>query len=114
MCFRVYLEVNVHKNPTCFSRWSVSSTDDAIHSDSNVTIDGESTDITISTGDDGIHANETLTIENGKILVEKKLLPESIKKNFTDSDKIVSFKVNTDDVIGIIENKYKTWMEKNN
>ena len=22
--FRVYLEVNVHKNPTCFSRWSVS------------------------------------------------------------------------------------------
>ncbi len=21
--FRVYLEVNVHKNPTCFSRWSV-------------------------------------------------------------------------------------------
>lgn len=52
--------------------------------------------------------------ENGKILVEKKLLPESIKKNFTDSDKIVSFKVNTDDVIGIIENKYKTWMEKNN
>ena len=24
ICFRVYLEVNVHKNPTCFSRWSVS------------------------------------------------------------------------------------------
>ena len=23
ICFRVYLEVNVHKNPTCFSRWSV-------------------------------------------------------------------------------------------
>ena len=23
--FRVYLEVNVHKNPTCFSRWSVRS-----------------------------------------------------------------------------------------
>ena len=22
--FRVYLEVNVHKNPMCFSRWSVS------------------------------------------------------------------------------------------
>lgn len=26
ICFRVYLEVNVHKNPTCFSRWSVSYT----------------------------------------------------------------------------------------
>ena len=25
ICFRVYLEVNVHKNPTCFSHWSVSS-----------------------------------------------------------------------------------------
>ena len=24
ICFRVYLEVNVYKNPTCFSRWSVS------------------------------------------------------------------------------------------
>ena len=24
ICFRVYLEVNVHKNPTCFSRWSIS------------------------------------------------------------------------------------------
>jgi len=24
ICFRVYLEVNVHKNSTCFSRWSVS------------------------------------------------------------------------------------------
>lgn len=23
ICFRVYLEVNVHKNPTCFSRWSI-------------------------------------------------------------------------------------------
>ena len=23
VCFRVYLEVNVHKNPTCFSHWSV-------------------------------------------------------------------------------------------
>ena len=23
ICFRVYLEVNVHKNPTCFSRWGV-------------------------------------------------------------------------------------------
>jgi hypothetical protein len=23
ICFRVYIEVNVHKNPTCFSRWSV-------------------------------------------------------------------------------------------
>ena len=26
ICFRVYLEVNVYKNPTCFSRWSVSNT----------------------------------------------------------------------------------------
>lgn len=24
ICFRVYLEVCVYKNPTCFSRWSVS------------------------------------------------------------------------------------------
>ena len=24
ICFRVYLEVNVYKNPTCFGRWSVS------------------------------------------------------------------------------------------
>ena len=24
ICFRVYLEVNVYKNPTCYSRWSVS------------------------------------------------------------------------------------------
>ena len=24
LCFRVWLEVCVHKNPTCFSRWSVS------------------------------------------------------------------------------------------
>ena len=23
ICFRVYLEVKIHKNPTCFSRWSV-------------------------------------------------------------------------------------------
>ena len=27
ICFRVYLEVNVHKNPTCFNRWSVSYPD---------------------------------------------------------------------------------------
>ena len=25
ICFRVYLEVIVFKNPTCFSRWSVSN-----------------------------------------------------------------------------------------
>ena len=25
ICFRVYWEVNVHKNPMCFSRWSVRS-----------------------------------------------------------------------------------------
>ena len=27
--FRVYLEVNIHKNPTCFSRWSVRTVEDS-------------------------------------------------------------------------------------
>ncbi len=31
ICFRVYLEVDVHKNPTCFSRWSVSDSEGVKH-----------------------------------------------------------------------------------
>lgn len=51
--------------------FSITSSDDAIHSDTKVTVDGESTNITISTDDDGIHADNELTINNGNIKVMK-------------------------------------------
>ena len=31
ICFRVYLEVKIHKNPTCFSRWSVRNNPDKVY-----------------------------------------------------------------------------------
>src|SRR5574344_2630385 len=36
ICFRVYLEVYVVKNPTCFSRWSVRRCEDCIDLDGYV------------------------------------------------------------------------------
>ena len=42
ICFRVYLEVNVYKNPTCFSRWSVRK---------NVKIEGSVPVVTDETAD---------------------------------------------------------------
>ena len=41
ICFRVYLEVNVHKNPTCFSRWSVSDYNNSVK-ENNKETEGES------------------------------------------------------------------------
>ena len=48
---------------------TVSSADDALHSNYSLTInDGN---LTLSSGDDGIHSDATLTINNGTILISK-------------------------------------------
>ena len=49
--------------------FDITSEDDAIHSNQNVTI--EDGVLTIATGDDGIHAEKTLTINNGTINIEE-------------------------------------------
>lgn len=49
--------------------YSISSIDDAIHSNGNVTI--ENGDYTISSNDDGIHADSSVTIKDGNVKVTK-------------------------------------------
>ena len=47
--------------------FTIDSADDAVHSNSDLTVCGGS--FTIATGDDGFHADETLTVTNGTIQI---------------------------------------------
>lgn len=49
--------------------FTISSADDAIHSNSSVVIDGGT--FAISSGDDGVHADSTLTINGGDLAISK-------------------------------------------
>ncbi|MBP2242164.1 hypothetical protein J2Z40_002737 [Cytobacillus eiseniae] len=49
--------------------FAIDSSDDAVHSNSNVTIAGG--ELTIASGDDGVHADTSLQIKGGKINVTK-------------------------------------------